>query len=140
MNQFPILPIQRTGEGDALQYAIYPVYSDVNLKNVLDYTLDLISTWTDDYIWNSDPFTLSLDPSVPKLQGSMDLGEDSGASPDEWVVVGALWQVSKRFHDVIIRHSRFHVMLTQHSRRRRGISADRISNAHSRLAETRDSR
>src|SRR5579862_7767136 len=103
MNQFPILPIQRTSEGDILQYSIYPVYPDVNLKNVLDYTLDLMSTWTDNYIWNLDPFNLTLDPSVPRLHGSMDLGEDSGASPDEWIVVGVFWQVSKRFHDIVIR-------------------------------------
>ena len=102
-SSFPILPLQKSSDGDILQYSIYPIYPDVNLKNVLDYTLDLMSTWTDDYIWNSDPFTLSMDNSVPKLHGSMELGEDSGVSPDEWVVVGVLWQVSKRFNNVAIR-------------------------------------
>jgi len=103
MNQFPILPTRQTDEGDTLQYAVYPIYPDVNLKNVMDYALDLMSTWTDNYIWNLDSFTLNLDPSVPRLYGSMDLGEDSTASPDEWIVVGVLWQVSKRFHDIVIR-------------------------------------
>ena len=31
------------------------------------------------------------------------MGEDGGVSLDEWVVVGVLWQVSKRFENVIIR-------------------------------------
>ena len=102
-SSFPTLPIHGSGDGDSLQYAIYPVYPDTNLKNILDYTLDLMSTWTDNYIWNLDPFTLNLDSSTPKLHGNMDMGEDSGVSLDEWVVVGILWQVSKRFPNVIIR-------------------------------------
>jgi hypothetical protein len=104
MNTFPTLPIQRNDDGDSLQYAIYPVYPDTNLKNILDYTLDLMSTWTDNYIWNLDSFTLSLDPSTPKLYGSMELGQDSGVSLDEWAVVGVLWQVSKRFKDIFIKY------------------------------------
>jgi len=103
---FPILPLQISGDGDSLHYAIYPVFPDVNLKNVLDYTLDLMATWTDNYIWNLDPFTLSLDSSLPRLHGMMDMGEDSGVSPDEWVVVGVLWHISKRFPTVVIRCSR----------------------------------
>ena len=73
------------------------------MKNVFDYTLDLMSTWADNYIWNLDPFNLSFDSSAPKLHGRMDMGEDSGVSLDEWVVAGVLWQMSKRFPDVIIR-------------------------------------
>jgi hypothetical protein len=101
--QFPILPVQRNTDGDILEYAIYPVYPDTNLQTVLDYTLDLLATWTDNYIWNLDPFTLQLDTSLRKLYGSMEMGEDSGISLDEWVVVGILWQVSKHFPDVVIR-------------------------------------
>jgi hypothetical protein len=100
---FPTLPIHGSAHGDSLHYAIYPVYPDANLKNILDYTLDLMSTWTDNYIWNLDPFTLNLDSSTPKLHGLMDMGEDSAVSLDEWVVLGVLWQVSKRFPNVIIR-------------------------------------
>ena len=81
------------------------MYTDINLRNVLDYTLDLMSTWTDNYIWNLDPFTLDLDSSAMKLYGMMDMGEDSGVSLDEWAVVGVLWQVSKRFPNVIIRYN-----------------------------------
>lgn len=103
MNPFPTLPIQRNDDGDSLQYAIYPVYPDTNLKNILDYTLDLMSTWTDNYIWNLDSFTLTLDSSTPRLYGNMDLGQDSGVSLDEWAVVGVLWQVSKRFKDIVIK-------------------------------------
>lgn len=102
---FPILPTHRDGDGDSLQYAIYPVYPNTNLQNVLDYALDLMSTWTDNYIWNLDPFVLNLDSSTPKIYGVMDMGEDSGVSPDEWVVVGVLWHVSKRFQDIVIRYS-----------------------------------
>jgi hypothetical protein len=102
---FPTLPIQRNDDGESLRYAIYSIYADTNLKNILDYTLDLMSTWTDNYIWNLDSFTLSLGPSASKLHGSMDLGQDSGVSLDEWVVVGVLWQVSKRFKDIIIKYS-----------------------------------
>jgi SGT1 protein len=102
---FPTLPIQGSGDGDSLQYSVYPVYPDTNFRNVLDYTLDLMSTWTDNYIWNLDPFTLNLDSSAVKLYGMMDMGEDSGVSLDEWVVVGVLWQVSKRFPNVIIRYN-----------------------------------
>jgi hypothetical protein len=101
---FPTLPIQRNDDGESLRYSIYPVYPDTNLKNILDYTLDLMSTWADNYIWNLDSFTLSLDPSSPKLHGSMDLGQDSGVSLDEWIVVGVLWQVSKRFKDIVIKY------------------------------------
>lgn len=101
---FPILPVRTGGRGDILEYAIYSLYPDTNLKNILDYTLDLMSTWTDNYIWNLDPFTLTLEPSTPRLHGTIDMGEDSGASLDEWVVVGVLWQVSKRFHDIVIRY------------------------------------
>jgi hypothetical protein len=100
---FPTLPIQTNGDGDSLHYAIYPVYPDVNLKNILDYTLDLMSTWTDDYIWNLDPFTLNPESNPPRLHGTMDMGEDSGVSPDEWVVVGVLWHISKLFPNVVIR-------------------------------------
>jgi SGT1 protein len=100
---FPILPMPRSSDGDILQYAIYPVYPNTNLKNVLDYTLDLMSTWTDNYIWNLDPFTLNVDLATPKLHGMMNMGEDSGVALDEWVVVGVLWHVSKRFPNVVIR-------------------------------------
>lgn len=103
---FPILPVQTTGDGDSLHYAIYPVYPDVNLKNILDYTLDMMATWTDNYIWNLDPFTLALDSNPPRLHGTMDMGEDSGVSPDEWVVVGVLWNISRRFPNVVIRCSK----------------------------------
>jgi len=103
---FPILPLQTSGDGDSLHYAIYPVFADVNLKNILDYTLDMMATWTDNYIWNLDPFTLTLDSNPPRLRGTMDMGEDSGVSPDEWVVVGVLWHISKRFPNVLIRCSK----------------------------------
>ena len=99
---FPTLPIQRAGDGEILKYSIYPVYLDVNLKNVLDYTLDLMSTLTINYIWNLDPFTLQLNASNQQLHGEMGLGEDSGASFDEWLVVHVLWQVSKRFPNTFI--------------------------------------
>ena len=99
---FPILPIPRNEDGNSLQYAVYPIYPDVNLQNILDYALDLMSTWTDNYIWNLDPFTLFLDSSSPKLHGSMDLGEDSGVCPDEWIVVGVFWQISTRFNDIVV--------------------------------------
>jgi SGT1 protein len=101
---FPTLPIRTSGDGDSLQYAIYPIYPDVNLKNVLDFALDLVSTWTDGYIWNLDPFTLTFDSAVPKLHGFMDMGEDSAVTLDEWIVVGVFWQVSKRFPSVAIRY------------------------------------
>jgi len=101
--QFPILPIQGNAGGDILEYAIYPVYPDTNLQIVLDYTLDVLTTWTNSYIWNLDPFTLKLDASGRKLHGSMEMGEDSGVSLDEWVVVGILWQVTKHFPDVMIQ-------------------------------------
>ena len=102
---FPLLPMRANSESNSLQYAIYPIKQNVKLRNVLDFTLDLMSTWTDNYIWNLDPFNLHLDPTIPKLHGNMDMGEDSVVSLDEWVVVGAFWQVSKRFPDVAIRFS-----------------------------------
>jgi hypothetical protein len=101
--QFPILPVQASTDGDMLEYAIFPVYPDTNLQNVLDYTLDLLDTWTYNYIWNLNPFTLNLDTSARKLHGSMQMGEDAGVSLDEWVVVGILWQVSKHFPDIVIQ-------------------------------------
>jgi hypothetical protein len=104
MTSFPVLPVQTTTEGDILHYAIYPVYPDTNLQNVLNYTLDLMSTWTDNYIWNLDPFTLTLETARPRLHGRMELGEDSGVALDEWIVVGVLWNISKRFPDVVIRY------------------------------------
>jgi hypothetical protein len=39
--QFLILPVQANTDGDMLEHAIFPVYSDTHLQNVLDYTLDL---------------------------------------------------------------------------------------------------
>jgi hypothetical protein len=103
---FPILPVQTTGDGDSLHYAIYPIYPEVNLSNILDYTLDMMATWTDNYIWNLDPFTLTLHSNPPRLHGTMDMGEDSGVSLDEWVVVGVLWNISRRFPNVVIRCSK----------------------------------
>ena len=105
MASFPILPLQRTTDGDILSYSIYPIYPDVHLQNVLDYTLDLMSTWTDKYIWNLDPFTLTLDTEGRKLFGRMELGEDSGVALDEWIVVGVLWNISKRFPNVVISYN-----------------------------------
>jgi SGT1 protein len=99
---FPILPIQRTSDGDVLEYAVYPV-SEVNLQNVLEYALDLMSTWTDNFIWNLDPFSLMLDASMPRLHGTMAMGEDSGIGLDEWIVVALFWKVSQRFPNVAIR-------------------------------------
>ena len=101
---FPILPIRKSNEGNSLQYAVYPIYPDVNLKNVLEYTLDLMSTWTHNYIWNLQPFTLQLDSTTPKLYGAMDMGDDSGAPLDEWIVVGVFWHISERFPNVAIRY------------------------------------
>lgn len=111
---FPLLPIHNNADGDFLEYKIYPLYPSTNLQNVLDYTLDLMSTWTDNYIWNLDPFTLSMDPANEKLRGRMDMGEDSGVAFDEWVVVGVLWQISKRFQDIIIRYVQFVFVLTDY--------------------------
>jgi hypothetical protein len=107
---YPILPIPGGSGGEFLEYAIYPLNTDTNLNNILDYTLDLASTLTDSYIWNLDSFALTLDPSTPKLHGRMDLGEDSGVSVDEWLVVSFLWTVSKRFKDVVIRYIPPHVI------------------------------
>ena len=101
---FPTLPIPSSNGGDFLEYAVYPLRGDINISNILNYTLDLISTLTDTYIWNLDPFNLSLDSSSPKLHGSMDLGEDSGITLDEWIVVYVFWQVSKRFDNIVIRY------------------------------------
>src|SRR5579859_547020 len=105
MTTFPILPLQTTTDGDILHYSIYPLYPDTNLQNVLDYTLDLMSTWTDNYIWNLDPFSLALDSKGRKLHGRMELGEDSGVALDEWIVVGVLWNISKRFPNVVISYA-----------------------------------
>jgi SGT1 protein len=102
MTSFPVLPLRQTGDGDILNYSIYPIYSDTNLQNILDYTLDLMSTWTDNYIWNLDPFTLALDSDTAKLHGTMELGEDCGVALDEWIVVGVFWNISKRFPNIVI--------------------------------------
>jgi hypothetical protein len=101
---FPTLPIHSSSEGDILEYVVYPVHSETNLANILNYTLDLISTLADNYIWNLDSFNLTLDSAGTKLDGSMDLGEDSGVCLDEWLVVYVFWQVSKRFNDIVIRY------------------------------------
>jgi len=102
---FPILPLHTSTDNDTLQYSVYPLSPDVNLRNILDYVLDLISTWTDSYIWNLDPFALQLDSSVPRLHGEMEMGEESRVSLDEWVVVAALWRASTRFPNVVIKYA-----------------------------------
>jgi len=102
---FPTLPIRKSGDGDILEYSIYPVYPNGNLKNVLDYTLDLMSTLTMNYIWNLDTFTIGLDIPSGRLHGEMHLGEESGVSLDEWLVTYVLWKASKRFPNVFLRSS-----------------------------------
>src|ERR1700737_1767420 len=102
MTTFPTLPIPSNGGGDTLEYAVYPVDPSTNLSNILHYTLDLVTTLTDNYIWNHDPFTLTLDTSGHALRGALDLGSVSGVMLDEWIIVYIFWQDSKRFDNVVI--------------------------------------
>src|SRR5580704_9083469 len=103
------LPVLRTPHCSThghLKYSIYPICPTTNLQAVRNYTLNLISTRTDNFIWNHDPFNLTYQSSpvsAGKLSGEMDIGEDSTVCADEWVVVGALWDMSRRFQDVAIR-------------------------------------
>uniref|UniRef100_A0A7N0TTW0 Protein ecdysoneless homolog n=1 Tax=Kalanchoe fedtschenkoi TaxID=63787 RepID=A0A7N0TTW0_KALFE len=72
--------------------------------------VDSVSSYTSEYIWQHEPFTLSVSNSscicsssssqVPHLHGKVRFGDNL---EDEWFVVFLLYEISRRFRNVSVR-------------------------------------
>src|SRR5947207_13372581 len=80
---------------NSIRYEVHALAPGVDFSKVRGCILDQIDSWTKEFIWNLDEFSLSLSDDGKRLFGTMELGQDSVVCPDEWLVVGALWQASE---------------------------------------------
>ncbi|KZV49782.1 hypothetical protein F511_07333 [Dorcoceras hygrometricum] len=90
---------------DTVFYAIYPDASSTaaaELGSLHRRILDLLHPLISPYIWQHQPFTLSLSSSqpIPHLSGHLLFGDNL---EDEWFVVYLLFHISRTFHDLSIR-------------------------------------
>ncbi|CAJ1931282.1 unnamed protein product [Sphenostylis stenocarpa] len=101
---------------DTVFYAIYPDFptatTTATLHSLHLQILQTISPFTDDYIWQHQPFTLSVstppNPScpcsssshLPHLHGHLRFGDNLD---DEWFAVFLLFQISLRFPSLSLR-------------------------------------
>ncbi|KAF9680335.1 hypothetical protein SADUNF_Sadunf06G0110600 [Salix dunnii] len=94
---------------DTVYYAIFPDSS--SLSNPSDSSqslhlqiLEFISPYTSSYIWQHEPFSLSLSssasPPLPHLHGKLRFGDNI---EDEWFTVFLLFQISHHFPSLSIR-------------------------------------
>ncbi|XP_075492699.1 protein ecdysoneless homolog [Primulina tabacum] len=91
---------------DTVFYSIYPdssaATSAAELGSLHSRITDLIHPLTAPYIWQHQPFTLSLSssPSIPHLSGHLRFGDNL---EDEWFVVYLLFHISRTFPNLSIR-------------------------------------
>ncbi|XP_009795306.1 protein ecdysoneless homolog [Nicotiana tabacum] len=97
---------------DTVYFSIYPDFSlnptsppttiTSQLQSLHLQILQTLSPYTYSYIWQHEPFTLSLSATatLPHLSGKLRYGDNL---EDEWFVVFLLFETSKHFPDVSIR-------------------------------------
>ncbi|KAL8038343.1 hypothetical protein ABFX02_11G101100 [Erythranthe guttata] len=90
---------------DTVFYSIFPDSSAAaaaaELQSLHLQILHHIAQFTDPYIWQHEPFLLSVTPSpVPHLSGHLRFGDNL---EDEWFVVFLLFGISKTFPNLSIR-------------------------------------
>ncbi|CAK7352260.1 unnamed protein product [Dovyalis caffra] len=98
---------------DTVCYAIFPDSSlstpsgsshSLLLQSLHLQILDFISPYTSSYVWQHEPFSLSLSSSVspppPHLHGKLRFGDNI---EDEWFTVFLLFQISAHFPSLSIR-------------------------------------
>ncbi|KAL3838658.1 hypothetical protein ACJIZ3_023249 [Penstemon smallii] len=89
---------------DTVFYSIFPDSSLTSAASLQSLHLEIlhhISPLTAPYIWQHQPFTLSLTPSpLPHLSGHLRFGDNL---EDEWFVVYLLFEISKNFPNLSIR-------------------------------------
>ncbi|KAL9152107.1 hypothetical protein ABFS82_11G097500 [Erythranthe guttata] len=90
---------------DTVFYSIFPDSSAAaaaeELQSLHLQILNHIAQFTDAYIWQHQPFLLSITPSpVPHLSGHLRFGDNL---EDEWFVVFLLFEISKTFPNLSIR-------------------------------------
>jgi len=103
----PTWPIPSKGLlTNSLRYEIHPLNDSVDLSKVCSWILTRMQQRTTEFIWNLDEFTLTFSNDRKKLHGEMEMGQETSVCPDEWTVVGILWETSERFPDIVIRYPR----------------------------------
>ncbi|XP_042042511.1 protein ecdysoneless homolog isoform X2 [Salvia splendens] len=91
---------------DTVFYSIYPdsclsSSSAEDLHSLHLQILNYVQPLTAPYIWQHQPFSLSITPApVPHLSGHLCFGDNL---EDEWFVVHILFEISKRFPNLSIR-------------------------------------
>lgn len=96
---------------DTVFYAIYPDFSlsavssaaaEQQLQSLHLQILSTLSPLISDYIWQHEPFSLSISSSdsIPHLHGKVKFGDNLD---DEWFVVFLLFEVSRTFPSLSIR-------------------------------------
>lgn len=97
---------------DTVFFSIYPDFTlnptspptsiTSQLQSLHLQILQNLSPFTSNYIWQHEPFTLTLSPgpTPPHLSGKLRYGDNL---EDEWFVVFLLFETSKRFPSVSIR-------------------------------------
>ncbi|ESR39500.1 protein ecdysoneless-like [Citrus sinensis] len=88
---------------DTVFYSIYPdsTLSTSSLQSIHLQILDHLSPLISDYIWQHEPFNLSLSTTaIPHLHGHLRFGDNL---EDEWFTVFLLFEISRAFHALSIR-------------------------------------
>ncbi|PON84738.1 Ecd family [Trema orientale] len=105
---------------DTVFYAVFPDFSlnpsaaptslSSSLHSLRLQILQTLSPFTSDYLWQHEPFTLSVSPHPnssclcsdrhPHLHGKLRYGDNL---EDEWFTVFLLFEISRRFPDLSIR-------------------------------------
>lgn len=90
---------------DTVFYSIYPdsALSTSSLQSLHLQILDHLSPLVSDYIWQREPFNLSLSTTaIPHLHGHIRFGDNL---EDEWFTVFLLFEISRAFPGLSIRVS-----------------------------------
>lgn len=89
---------------DTVSFSIYPdsPLSTTDLQTLHLQILHTLSPYTQDYIWQHQPFSLSIStgPPISHLHGKLRYGDNLD---DEWFVVFLLFQLSRAFPNLSIR-------------------------------------
>ncbi|KAK9231472.1 hypothetical protein WN943_021707 [Citrus x changshan-huyou] len=88
---------------DTVFYSIYSdsTLSTSSLQSIHLQILDHLSPLISDYIWQHEPFNLSLSTTaIPHLHGHLRFGDNL---EDEWFTVFLLFEISRAFHALSIR-------------------------------------
>lgn len=88
---------------DTVFYSIYPdsTLSTSSLQSLHLQILDHLSPLISDYIWQHEPFNLSLSTTaIPHLHGHLRFGDNL---EDEWFTVFLLFEISRAFPALSIR-------------------------------------